>query len=140
MVKKKHINIFVYSLFALFIMFNILFFTSDYCFACEKSLIEEKSQIIDTISLNEWKNKISSDVIILDIRTLQEFNSGNIDNSINIDFYSPNFKEELSKLDKNKTYLIYCRSGNRGNQALKIFEELGFREVYNLEGGISIYN
>ena len=83
------------------------------------------------------RNKDNSDFIILDIRTLEEYESGHLENSIRIDFYSDDFEEQLDKLDKNKTYLIYCRSGNRSSKALNIMHELGFKEVYHISGGIN---
>lgn len=139
--EKKTLHILAFSIFGLFILANIIFFSSDICFACEQNLVEGNLIEIKTINLNEWKGKVSNkDSIILDIRTPKEFNVKNIETSINIDFYNSNFKEELAKLDRNKTYLIYCRSGNRGNQALPIFEELEFKEVYNLKGGINVWN
>lgn len=82
------------------------------------------------------RNKDNSDFIILDIRTLEEYESGHLENSIRIDFYSEDFEEQLDKLDKNKTYLIYCRSGNRSSKALNIMLEIGFKEVYHISGGI----
>ena len=82
------------------------------------------------------RNQGNTDFIIIDIRTPQEFNEGHIENAVNIDFYSEIFKEDLDKLDKNKTYLIYCRSGNRSGRAMPIMKELGFNEVYNLSVGI----
>ena len=78
----------------------------------------------------------NSDIVILDVRTPQEFEKGNIDRSVNIDFYSENFREELNKLDKNETYLIYCRSGYRSSEALNIMKDLGFKKLLNMEGGI----
>ena len=49
---------------------------------------------------------------------------------------SETFKEDLDKLDKDKAYFIYCRSGNRSGRAMPIMKELGFKEVYNLSVGI----
>jgi rhodanese-related sulfurtransferase len=54
-----------------------------------------------------------------------------------IDFYSPNFEEELDKLDKNKKYIYHCRSGSRSRSAITVFKKLGFTEIYELEGGIN---
>ena len=82
------------------------------------------------------RNQGNPDFMIIDIRTPEEFNEGYIENAVNIDFYSDTFKEDLDKLDKNKTYLIYCRSGNRSGQAMPIMKGLGFKEVYNLSVGI----
>ena len=75
-------------------------------------------------------------LIIIDVRTADEFNSEHIANAINMDYYSPDFKSIVDKLDKNKQYLIYCRSGVRGTGATKIMLDIGFKDIYNLTGGI----
>ncbi len=82
------------------------------------------------------ENQGNQNFLIIDVRTPEEFADGHIENAINIDFYSDTFSEELNKLDKNKTYLIYCRSANRSGQALDIMSDLDFSEVYNMLGGI----
>ena len=82
------------------------------------------------------KNKDNPSFLIIDVRTPGEFASGYIESALNIDYYSQNFREELNELDKGKTYLIYCRSGNRSGKALSMMKELAFREVYNMLGGI----
>jgi rhodanese-related sulfurtransferase len=74
--------------------------------------------------------------VILDVRTPAEFAQGYIENAINIDFYSKTFRDNLNKLDKEKTYLLYCRSGNRSGRTLKLMEELQFKTAYNMTGGI----
>ena len=66
--------------------------------------------------------------------------SETLSNSIMLDFYKPDFTQKLSKLNKTKTYLIYCRSGNRTGQTLKIMKKLGFTSVYNLKYGINDWN
>tara|TARA_S200000501_G_C20815556_1_gene740391 strand:- start:787 stop:1095 length:309 start_codon:yes stop_codon:yes gene_type:complete len=86
-----------------------------------------------------WRKKILSEenVFILDVRTSEEFEDSRIPNSINIDFYNPqNFMSELRKLDKNSKYFVYCRSGVRSANSCTLMVELGFKEVYNLLGGI----
>ena len=79
------------------------------------------------------------DFVILDIRTPQEFVAGHIQGAVNIDFYASTFRQELSQLPKDKAYLVYCNSGNRSGQAMPIFRELGFQEVYELRGGIQAW-
>jgi rhodanese-related sulfurtransferase len=75
-------------------------------------------------------------VIILDVRTLAEVNAGAIESAIHLDFYQSDFQDKLSLLDKNSTYLVYCRSGNRSSQASALMtERLGFKDVKNLLGG-----
>ena len=85
-------------------------------------------------------NQDNPDFIILDVRTPQEFADGHIENAINIDFYSETFRDELNQLDKNKTYLIYCRSGVRSGKTHDIMAELEFQKVYNTLGGILAWN
>ena len=73
---------------------------------------------------------------IIDVRTSEEFQAGAMEGAININLYEPNFQEELKKLDKAKTYLIYCRSGSRSKVVLEVMEQLGFETVYELDCGI----
>lgn len=100
-----------------------------------------KAQLIKDISPKEandliQKNKTNPNFIIIDVRTPQEFADGHIENAINLDFRSTSFEAEINKLDRNKTYLIYCRSGNRSRGALDMMVKLNFREVYHLLPGI----
>jgi rhodanese-related sulfurtransferase len=80
--------------------------------------------------------KNNPDLVIVDVRTQAEFESGHIKRSVNIDVSRPNFKEDINRLNKNTRYVVYCRSGNRSRFAAQIMEVLGFREVYDLGGGI----
>jgi len=82
-------------------------------------------------------NQNNPDFVIIDVRTLAEFVEEHIENATNIDFYSEAFRDMLNNLDKNKTYLVYCRVGGRSGSALDIMAELNFREVYNILGGIN---
>jgi phage shock protein E len=75
-------------------------------------------------------------VIILDVRTPEEFNSGHIANAININVADSNFSSEVSKLDKNATVAVYCRSANRSAVATNEMAELGFTDMYDMQGGI----
>ena len=81
-------------------------------------------------------NQNNPDFVIIDVRTPQEFTEGHIESATNIDFYAETFRNTLNNLDKNKTYLIYCRSGGRSGSTLDIMAELNFKEVYNVLGGI----
>lgn len=97
-------------------------------------------QQINNVSPSEAAGIIGTsgdDLVILDIRTSEEFAAGKIKDSINIDFYAADFREQLDGLDKDTHYLVYCNSGNRSGQALPIFEDLGFAEVDNLSTGIA---
>ncbi|MBD3305928.1 rhodanese-like domain-containing protein [candidate division KSB3 bacterium] len=76
------------------------------------------------------------DFVILDVRTPREFEGGRLEQAVNLDYYSENFREALNKLDKDKMYLVYCRSGSRSRQTLRLMEDLNFSHAYNLSGGI----
>lgn len=75
-------------------------------------------------------------VQLVDVRTPEEFLAGHIDKAKNINFNDPNFKQTIaSSLNKNKPVAIYCRSGRRSAAALIILKEMGFKDIYDLEGG-----
>lgn len=79
--------------------------------------------------------KQSPEAVVLDVRTAAEFESGHLPGALHIDFYAPDFARKLAGLDKTKTYLVYCRSGNRSSQTMDIMRGSGFHTVYNLTGG-----
>lgn len=90
---------------------------------------------------NEFEEAISKpNVQLIDIRTPEEFSRGHIKNAKNIDFYSANFQDQMSKLDKTQPLYIYCASGNRSGQALKQLSNLSFNEFGDLQGGIKVWN
>ena len=95
------------------------------------------------LTQDKWKEELkkSEKAIILDVRTPQECAEGIIPNAIEIDILNPEkFMSEVEKLDKNKDYFIYCRSGNRSGQACNILEQMGFSSTYNLLGGMLEWN
>jgi rhodanese-related sulfurtransferase len=109
------------------------------------SLSAQDSTRIIAISAKEAavlidKHNGDNDFAILDIRTPGEFQSGHLSKSILIDFYSQTFVDQLGRLDKEKTYLIYCRTGNRSTKSLEIFKKLKFQNVYHMASGISAWN
>jgi rhodanese-related sulfurtransferase len=94
------------------------------------------SSAID-LSVSEFSNKVTeAGIITLDVRTPGEFNEGHIDGALLIDFQSGNFENEIASLDKSKTYAVYCRSGNRSGEAVKVMSDAGFTNLYNLNGGV----
>lgn len=111
------------------------------CTKSEKETTQLKQASYDDISLQEFHDLTAIEdpnTIILDVRTDREFGAGNIPNSINIDFNSPQFKNQISELDSSKTYLVYCQIGVRSSAAANLMtSELGFENVKNLQGGYS---
>lgn len=74
--------------------------------------------------------------VLLDVRTPGEFSKSHIEGAILLNYQSPDFKKKLRELDKNKTYLVYCRSGMRSSGCANTMKALGFQDVYNIIGGI----
>jgi rhodanese-related sulfurtransferase len=92
---------------------------------------------VTNMNVSEFSEKISEPgIVLLDVRTPGEFAEGFIDGAQLIDFQSGNFENEIAALDKNATYAVYCRSGNRSGQAVKVMHDAGFHNVYNLDGGV----
>lgn len=89
------------------------------------------------LSPKEFKEGIEQDSssIILDVRTPAEIVEGNINGHLAINIMNPIFPEKIKELAKDKSYYIYCRSGNRSAQACKYMLTLGFTNLYNLKGG-----
>ena len=92
---------------------------------------------VTNLSVTQFAEEIKQPSIqILDVRTPAEFAEGHLANSLNIDFESGNFAEEIKKLDKSKSYAVYCRSGRRSAMAAEEMSHLGFKFVSNMVGGI----
>ena len=100
-------------------------------FSCE-------TENVSKIEASEFKVKIeNSDVQLLDVRTLKEFDEGHISNAILIDVKGDYFlSKSEEKLIKGKPIYIYCKSGARSKKATRILQANGFTKIYNLEGGI----
>ena len=100
------------------------------------------SEAFRVMNVSEYRSAISSgDVQLVDVRTPHEYRSGNIANSINIDFFQPTvFAEKFSRLDKDKPVYIYCRTGARSQKAAAKLLEMGFSEVIDLRGGYMQWN
>jgi phage shock protein E len=93
---------------------------------------------ITTLNSAEFSAKSqTSGVLTLDVRTRDEFNQGHIAGAINIDVEAATFNNEVSKLDKSKTYAVYCHSGRRSAIATNQMEKLGFTHLFNLQNGLS---
>lgn len=75
--------------------------------------------------------EVTSETVIIDVRTPEEFATGHLDGAINIDVNSPDFREQVMALDTNGEYFIYCRSGNRSGEAIKQMNQMGFTDMTN---------
>lgn len=90
------------------------------------------------LNVNEFSEKIKAlpTALILDVRTADEFSKGHLENAINIDWYSAEFKNRISVFDKTKPVMVYCLSGGRSAEAANVLRNEGFKEVYEMNGGI----
>lgn len=102
-------------------------------FNCKQSSAQQ-SIVLEPQEFKEFLNK--NEVLLVDVRTPKEFNSGHIKNAVNINFLSTDFKQKVQKLDTTKTLVIYCRSGNRSGKSTPVFFNAGFKEVRDLKGGV----
>ena len=83
------------------------------------------------------KHRGDSGFVILDIRTPGEYQSGHLKDSVMIDYYSKSFVQNIDRLDRDKSYLVYCRSGNRSARSMDLFKKLQFKKIYHLSSGIN---
>ncbi len=82
-------------------------------------------------------SRLGSDgFVLLDVRTPEEYSEGHIAGSDNIDFYETAFADSIAALDRDDSYVVYCRSGNRSGQTLELMRQLGFTDVTDVSGGI----
>ena len=94
---------------------------------------------ISTISVEQAAAIVDNppdDLVVLDVRTPEEFAEGHLDGAVLVDFYDTDFVDQLAALDTEVPYLVYCRSGNRSGETLGVMEQLGFSSVVDVDGGI----
>lgn len=128
--KRKRIYTSFMILNSLYLIF--IFSGCDYFFpplSGENLPVEEASNFI-------LKNRDNKDVVLLDIRTKREFDSVKIEGSVNLDFTMPDFPEMVSKLDKEKRYIIIDQNGIKGAMAAELLKEERFTKVHFISGGI----
>lgn len=123
------------------LLFHLLFSTF-LLFSCSLSNAQEKMLIADEIGAVAAKKMIeensgNENFVILDIRSVREYEGDHIKNSVFINFSAPDVKDQILKLDKNKIYLLYCHSGGRSGIIQKFMKKNGFVETYNMKGGIA---
>lgn len=78
-------------------------------------------------------------VVVLDVRTADEFRAGHLKDAINVDYKAPDFEQHLTKLDPSKSYLLHCALGGRSTKTLPVLQKLGFRDVRHLDGGLQAW-
>lgn len=98
-------------------------------------------QGIQEVDVATFKAKMQEDnVVLLDVRTPKEVAAGKIEGALEINVLGDDFQEKIQALDKDKTYLVYCRSGKRSTRACNAMEKEGFKDLYNLKGGYTAWS
>ena len=102
--------------------------------------IFKKYRDIREITEDEMRETIKTveNVVVLDVRSTQEFNEGHILGAINIPVYELKKKAKQTIRDKNSVIIAYCTAGIRSRKAIKILKDLGYRNLYNIKDGINI--
>ena len=99
-------------------------------------IFDRRKPFIDLYSSDfEWEMKNNRHAVILDVSTPGEYNFAKIPGAINIDITRGDFETIVETFNKEKTYFVYCRAGNRSIAACNILGSRGYRS-YNLVGGI----
>lgn len=118
------------SLFFKLFIFTILFIPS-FVFAEFKN--EDVTKVDELIKSGKY--------IVVDVRTPEEYAAGHIKGALNIDYYDNNFENMVQEklIDKNKPYILYCRTGARSSYSARMLDELGYKDVTNMKGGIVVW-
>ena len=118
-------------------MIRVLCLVLIICSSCQITT-EQEGTIAKAISAKELQALIKdkADLQLIDVRTDQEYKAGHLSKSVLIDYYKSDFKSQLAKLDKNKPIVVYCAVGGRSASTLKLLKNMGFKEAYDLTGGI----
>jgi rhodanese-related sulfurtransferase len=101
---------------------------------------QSNSTVVTNLSSERFKAIIENEknASIIDLRTTDEITKkGYIKGAIQLDFLAKDAEKQVDKLDKNKTYYIYCAGGGRSGDCAEYMEKNGFKRVYNLEKGLS---
>ena len=114
-------------------MLRFVFFSLLLVYSCQ--IFESKD--INVISDTQFIEIQDSDYILVDVRTIEEYESGHIQDAINFDFYSRSFQKEILSLDKSSSIILYCRTQNRSTKTANFLKENGYKEITVLAGGIT---
>lgn len=89
--------------------------------------------------ISSWDADQSEQAILVDVRTEEEFDQGHLCDALNVDFKAEDFETKILELPKSSPVYLYCRTGKRSESAATLLQELGFKNITNLEGGYVAY-
>ena len=102
------------------------------------SCLKTKTEGVMVLNPESFEQKMNDDDIqLVDVRTPEEFAEGHIANAVNININGDSFDAEITKLDKNKPVMVYCKMGGRSAKAAASLREKGFKNISDLDGGIT---
>jgi thioredoxin 1 len=97
--------------------------------------------LFHTLSPIEYQNALENrEIILIDVRTAEEYATGAIANAKNIDYLQDDFESKILNLDRNRPIYVYCKVGGRSGDAVEVFRKNGFHHVVNLKGGIMAWS
>lgn len=101
----------------------------------------EADGLVENVSVEKAYTLIEKtpSLVVLDVRTPEEYNAGHIADAININYRSENFKTWLASADKSKVYLVHCKSGGRSSRAIALMEKAGFNNIQHLNKGFDAW-
>ena len=91
---------------------------------------------VDVARAKEILDQPPEGLVVLDVRTPDEFSSGHLPGAVLVDFYDADFPQQIQALDRDVPYLVYCRSGGRSAKTEQLMGQLGFSDVTDVEGGM----
>lgn len=91
--------------------------------------------VTQEVTADELKELIKQEILLVDVRTPNEYNQGRIANAKLINFRDADFAAQVANLDKGKSVAVYCAAGGRSTNAMKAFQDAGFKTIYNYRGG-----
>jgi len=103
------------------------------------ALADQGGTVARNVSIAEADKLLKTDksIVVLDVRTADEFKAGHIPGAKNVDFYKPDFKTKLGELDRGPTYLVHCKAGGRSAKTEATMKNLKFKSVLHLNEGFS---
>jgi rhodanese-related sulfurtransferase len=104
--------------------------------ACSGGGEETGVRVVSPADAAAIQNDPPEGLVVLDVRTPEEFEAGHLADATMIDFYAEDFGDRIAELDRDAPYLLYCRSGNRSGNARVLMERMGFTNVADVDGGI----
>ena len=114
-------------------MIRVVFFSLLLINSCQ---IFESTEI-NLISDTQFIEIQNTEHILVDVRTIEEYESGHIQDAVNFDFYSESFQKEILSIEKSSSIILYCRTQNRSIKTANYLKENGYKEITVIEGGIT---